>query len=403
MIIAVSLLLLDINIYGIIFFSLALAVAIANAFLLYKDWYLPTTQLSGLLTSSEHLANDLNKFCSNISANEQLFRFLTKLNEFIQELETARQSKQILINETTSEIHSTRSFLEHIEAIDTETGFKPDSVQNAFEQAESATDYATKTFENIYMSITQLGTGYQAVKSRSDELQEAAEIGANRTHDTKVVIDDLAAQASEISSVTSSIADIANMTQLLALNASIEAARAGESGRGFAVVAEEVKKLADQTDHATQRIASISDQIGRSSQESANAMAEIEERITKIKGVIEEVVSGINGQWNEVNGLLGQLGQTAGTVSGMKGILAQSRQELDAHFIMIDGLYQFARESSASITRLSALLDSPSSDSNTDGSVESCEGNEAKKADTKIDKDNEVASLNDNNLGVISC
>jgi methyl-accepting chemotaxis protein len=73
----------------------------------------------------------------------------------------------------------------------------------------------------------------------------------------QTAITELAKGSSEIREIVDLITTIAGQTNLLALNAAIEAARAGEHGRGFAVVAEEVRKLAEQSNQAAQKIGTL--------------------------------------------------------------------------------------------------------------------------------------------------
>jgi PAS domain S-box-containing protein len=107
------------------------------------------------------------------------------------------------------------------------------------------------------------------VAQAGEQVVEQARAGLARARDQIRSIADsvlqLGTQTQAISEIISSVNDLAEQSNLLAVNAAIEAANAGEQGKGFTVVAREVKRLAEQSKHATTQVRLLLSEIKKAS------------------------------------------------------------------------------------------------------------------------------------------
>ena len=97
------------------------------------------------------------------------------------------------------------------------------------------------------------GIGLESVQKTMESINGIKD----NIHRLAKVIDGLGARSQQVGGILTIIDEVTDQTGLLALNAAILAAQSGEHGRGFAVVAEEIKELAEKTDHSTKEIAHI--------------------------------------------------------------------------------------------------------------------------------------------------
>lgn len=162
--------------------------------------------------------------------------------------QTGEATKQAQgVSETLAEIssgaeQSAASIQAIVSTVDTTTSIA-NEVEGKAKQSDELSSEMVQALGQSTRVFTSLIQGIQTLaKENEDSMQN---------------VQKLEERMKQVEHIVSVVSEIASQTNLLALNASIEAARAGEHGRGFAVVAEEVRKLADESDHSARNISQL--------------------------------------------------------------------------------------------------------------------------------------------------
>jgi methyl-accepting chemotaxis protein len=209
----------------------------------------------------------------------------------------------------------------------------------ALRQAERVGE-VSRLVEDMGTAIVRTADGGRMVAGLAADADLSAEEGEAAVEDARSAMDDITAavdranevvtalgdRGREIGAIVATIGELAEQTNLLALNAAIEAARAGEQGRGFAVVADEVRKLAEESQHAVGSIAAIIGDIQEETGRAVEAMAggrekvdlgsEIVQRAGATFASIRSRVAAVSEQVDEVVGAAADLERAADEVRG---------------------------------------------------------------------------------------
>ncbi|HHW15075.1 MAG TPA: HAMP domain-containing protein [Firmicutes bacterium] len=186
---------------------------------------------------------------------------------------------------TTSQVAST------IEQLAKGTEEQATSAQLADETVGQMMNLLRGVTEKLQAMVGDSGKASQLAKEGRESVKKA--IGQMTSISESVtssagVVQGLGERSREIGQIVDLITGIADQTNLLALNAAIEAARAGEQGRGFAVVAEEVRKLAEQSRQAAERISGLIREIQTETSKAVAAMEAGTKEVAAGTSVIDE-------------------------------------------------------------------------------------------------------------------
>ncbi|WP_282034700.1 methyl-accepting chemotaxis protein [Metabacillus indicus] len=314
--------------------------------------------------SAEAVAGgDLTKEVS-ISGKDEVAVLAEHFNRMIRHM-------RIMIGEVSSSASAMTASAENLSAVSEETMAASEQVAGAIEDVARGASAQTADAEKMNERMSDLAekinlvnetvTIIQSLNAKSEEasfagieklnvLQLKSAESTSELSAVEEVLSDLAEKVKQIEEVVTVISAISDQTNLLALNASIEAARAGESGRGFAVVAEEVRKLAEQSAAATDKISFTIAGIQNESKRAVDAMGKTKEMNLEQ----QQAVHHSGEAFQNIVVLMSELSQSISAVAReMEGMTIQKNQAAAA----IESIAAVTEESAAASEEVSASTD----------------------------------------------
>ena len=171
------------------------------------------------------------------------------------------------------------------------------------------------SFANMDVSIDSIKKATIDNANQSGNISDAMEDIDQYANTLKESLNTISSCIDRLDNNNGQVIAISSQTNLLALNASIEAARAGEAGKGFAVVAEEIKQLAENSNHAAS--------------DSNNNNKDIRQLVDKLLLEVDklrEVVSSVNG---ETTALASSTNEAASSVDIVMDVTNQVKNDLE--------------------------------------------------------------------------
>lgn len=323
-----------------VFIALLLAFISLFIWIFMRRTVRPVLQLKQLTDSVAHgdltvrsiesgRTDEIGQLQSNFNTMSQsLSDVLLLITDHSEQISASSQQLSANSEQNVVTIEQVSSSMQEISSMLSDMNVSMDTVKQTAELAQQELNDAIRIIhESTELSQLINGLANNGEKTLGAAKQQMDTIVEHSTR-TKNETEELNRVASEISGVTNFIQEIASQTNLLALNASIEAARAGQDGRGFAVVAQEVRKLADQTGSAAEKISTL---IGEVQERSHHMVGRMEEGVESA-ATGRDLTQSVEQRFTEMYEAIGRIDTQLGQVAHVSERLMQSNEAMITAF-----------------------------------------------------------------------
>lgn len=187
---------------------------------------------------------------------------------------------------------------ERVEQVEQALASQHDSAQRQASTVERSSSTLSQLVERSRWTVNQaeqLGKSAQRTQDQGQAGLNSVQSAITAAQDMGAQIDNvaetitsLATHTQQIGKITDAVRALAEQSKILAFNAAIESAKAGEAGKGFSAVSEEVRKLAEQSENATQEVKKLLEDIQGAMDQTIKATKDSHQRVDNSLGLIQD-------------------------------------------------------------------------------------------------------------------